>query len=121
MAKKSKQNNGDTDLTDTFLGQSFKNEMTNSLTSSLSGKQTDLNDKKSESSHYSSISSDQGQDHDLLSRSSLYKEQLNDPEILPLQVMTCCQGHYFIRNSLMILKLCLCLKGLLMKKKQIKF
>ena len=52
------------------MGQSFKHEITNSLSPSLSDKQTDL--------------SDQGQGHDLVSRSQLYKEQHNDPEILPL-------------------------------------
>ena len=40
MAKKAKQNDGDIDLTDTFLGQSFKHEITNSLSFSLSDKQT---------------------------------------------------------------------------------
>ena len=81
MAKKAKQNDGDIDLTDTLLGQSFKHEITNSLSSSLSEKQTDLNDK-SESSHYSSVLNGHG--HDLVSRSQLYKEQHNDPDILPL-------------------------------------
>ena len=84
MAKKTKQNDEDIDLTDTFLGQSFKHEITNSLSSSLSGMQTDLSDNKSESSHYNSIFNDQGQGHDLVSRSQIYKEQQNDPEILPL-------------------------------------
>ena len=65
------------------MGQSFKHEITNSLSSSLSDKQTDLIDK-SEYSHYSSILNDRGQRHDLVSRSQLYKEQHNDPEILPL-------------------------------------
>ena len=83
MTKKAKQNDGDIDLTDTFLGQSFKHGITNSLSSSLSGKQTDLSNK-SEFSHYSSILNDQGQGHDLVSRSQLCKEQHNDPEILPL-------------------------------------
>ena len=83
MAKKAKQNDGDIDLTDTFLGQSFKHEITNSLSSSLSDKQTELHNK-SESSHYSAILNDQGQGHDLVSRSQLCKEQHNDPEILPL-------------------------------------
>ena len=55
MAKKAKQNDVDIDLTDTFLGQSFKYDITISLSSSLSGKQTDLYDNKSESSHFSSI------------------------------------------------------------------
>ena len=83
MAKKTKQNDGDIDLTDTFLGQSFKHEITNSLSSSLSDKQTELRNK-SESSHYSAILNDQGQGHDLVSRSQLCKEQHNDHEILPL-------------------------------------
>ena len=83
MAKKAKQNDGEIDLTDTFLGQSFTDEIINSLSPSLSGKQTDLRDK-SESSHYSSVLNDQGQGHDLVSRSQLCKEQHNDPEILPL-------------------------------------
>ena len=83
MTKKAKQNDGDIDLTDTFLGKSCKHEITNSLSSSLSCKQTDLSDK-SESSHYSSILNDQGQGHDLVSRSQLYKKQHNDPEIVPL-------------------------------------
>ena len=59
MAKKAKQNDGDIDLTDTFLGQSFKHEITNSLSSSLSDRQTEL-PNKSESSHYSAILNDQG-------------------------------------------------------------
>ena len=52
MAKKATQNNGDIDLTDTFLGQSFKHEITNSLSSSLSDKQTDLSDKTVQSLLY---------------------------------------------------------------------
>ena len=83
MAKRAKQNDGEIDLTDTFLGQSFTDEIINSLSPSLSGKQTDSSDK-SESSHYSSVLNDQGQGHDLVSRSQLCKEQHNDPEILPL-------------------------------------
>ena len=83
MTKKAKQNDGDIDLTDTFLGQSFKHEITNFLSSSQSDMQTYLSDK-SESSHYSSILNDQGQGHDLVSRSQLCKEQHNDTEILPL-------------------------------------
>ena len=90
MAKKAKQND---DLTDTFWGQSFKREITKSLSSSLSGKQSDLSDNTSECNHYSSISNDQCQDHDLVSRSQLYQEQHNDP------------------------KLFFCLKQLLMRKK----
>ena len=60
MAKKAKLNDEDSNLTDTFLGLSFKHELTNSLRSSLSGKQTDLGNNKSVSSHYSSKSNNQG-------------------------------------------------------------
>ena len=54
MVKKAKKNDGDIDLTDTFLGQSFKHEITNSLSSSLyisslSGKQPDSSDKSEQS------------------------------------------------------------------------
>ena len=49
MAKKAKQNDGDVDLTDTFLGQSFKHQIINSLSPSLSSKQTDLSDKSVQS------------------------------------------------------------------------
>ena len=110
MAKKAKQNDGDIDLTDTFLGQSFKHEITNSLSSSLSDKQTELHNK-SESSHYSAILNDQGQGHDLVSRSQLCKEQHNDPEILPLleraldekeidQVPVC----FYVKNGILMRK-----------------
>ena len=112
MAKKAKQNDGDIDLTETFLGQSFKHEITNSLSSSLSDKQTDLCDK-SEFSHYSSILNDQGQGHDLVSWSQLCKEQHNDPEILPLlerafdekeidQVPVC----FYVKNGILMRKWC---------------
>ena len=110
MAKKAKQNDGEIDLTDTFLGQSFTDEIINSLSPSLSGKQTDLSDK-SESSHYSSVLNDQGQSHDLVSRSQLCKEQHNDPEILPLleraldekeidQVPVC----FYVKNDILMRK-----------------
>ena len=111
MAKKAKQNDGDIDLTDTFWGQSFKHDITNSLSSSLSDKQTDLSAYKSESSHYSSKLNDQSQGHDLVSRSQLYKEQYNDPEILPLlerafeekeidQVPVC----FYVKNGILMRK-----------------
>ena len=94
MAKKAKQNDGDIDLTNTFLGQPFKPEITNSLSSSLSDKQTDLSDNS------------------VLSLLFNIK--------WPRSMSWLVQGHNFIRNSIMILKFCLCLKGLLMRKKQIK-
>ena len=84
MQKKAKQNDGNIEITDTFLGQSFKHEIINSLSSSLSGKPTGLSNIKPESSHYSLISNNQGKGHDLVSRSQLHNEQHNDPEILPL-------------------------------------
>ena len=59
MTKKAKQNDGDIDLTDTFLGQTFKHEFS---FVSLSDKQRDLCDK-SESLQYSLISNEQGQGH----------------------------------------------------------
>ena len=49
MTKKTKQNDGDIDLTHTFLGQSFKHEIINSLSPSLPGKQTDLSDVRVQS------------------------------------------------------------------------
>ena len=110
MAKKAKKNDGDIDLTDTFLGQSFQHEITNSLSSSLSDRQTELRNK-SESSHYSAILNEQGQGHDLVSRSQLCKEQHNDPEVLPLleraldekeidQVPVC----FYVKNGILMRK-----------------
>ena len=75
MAKKAKQNDGDIDLTDTLLGQSFKHEITDSLSSSLSGKHTDLSGNKRVHSLLFNILNDQGQGHDLVTRSQLCKEQ----------------------------------------------
>ena len=62
MARKAKQTDEkqDFDLTDTFMGQSFNNEITKFLSSSLPGMTTDF-----------SVSNDQG--HDKMSRSQLSK------------------------------------------------
>ena len=49
MAKKAKQNDRGIDLSDTLLGQSFKHEITNSLSSSLSGGQMDISDNRVQS------------------------------------------------------------------------
>ena len=49
MAKKAKQIDGEIDLTGTILGQSFKHEIINSLSPSLSDKQTDFSDKSVQS------------------------------------------------------------------------
>ena len=67
MAKKAilKNSNSDNDLTDTFIGQYFNNEIKKSLDPSLSDTQTD----SSMSCHSSPRSNDQG--HDTLSKSQL--------------------------------------------------
>ena len=84
MAKKAKLNHGmqDIDLTDTLIGQSFYDEISNSLSSSQSDIQTDFDTSWSNTDLSHSISNDQG--HDQLSRSQLCKEQHSDPEISPL-------------------------------------
>ena len=104
MAKKAKLNHGmqDIDLTDTLIGQSFNNEISNSLSPSQSDIQTDFDLS-------ASISNDQG--HDQLSRSQLCKEQHSDPEISPLferaldeneisQVPVC----YYVKNDILMRK-----------------
>ena len=54
MAKKAMltENQSDVDLTDSFIGQSFKNEITKSLSRNLSVQQTDSNDSTSVSDHF---------------------------------------------------------------------
>ena len=103
MAKKAKLNHGmqDIDLTDTLIGQSFNEEVSNSLSPS----QTDFDTSRSNIDLSPSISNDQG--HDQLSRSQLCKEQHSDPEISPLfekaldeneisQVPVC----YYVKNNI---------------------
>ena len=72
MAKKTNQNNGmqDINLADTLIGQSFNDEILNSLPPSQSDIQTDLNISRS--------------NIDQLSSSQLCKEQHSDPEISSL-------------------------------------
>ena len=84
MAKKATltENQSDVDLTDSFIGQSFKNEITKSLSHNLPEHQTDSNDSTSVSDHFPSFLVEE--DHDIRSRSQLSKEQHKDPEILPL-------------------------------------
>ena len=81
MAKKANQNYGmqDINLDDTLIGQSFNNEIPNSLSPSQSDIQTDFDTSSSNTDLSPSISNDQG--YDQLSRSQLCKEQLSDPEI----------------------------------------
>ena len=84
MAKKAMltENQSDVDLTDSFIGQSFKHEITKSLSHNLPEHQTDSNDSTSVSDHFPSALVEEG--HDIRSRSQLSKEQHKDPEILPL-------------------------------------
>ena len=84
MAKKAKQNDGmqNIALTDTLIGQSFNDEISNSLSPSQSDIQTDFDTSRSNTDLSPLISNDQG--HDQLSRSQFCKEQLSDPEISTL-------------------------------------
>ena len=84
MAKKAKLNDGIEyiDLTDTFIGQSFHNE----ISKSLSPSQTDFNKHRSDNYFSPSILVDQF--HDQMSRSQLCQEQHNDPEMSPLMLLS---------------------------------
>ena len=84
MAKKAMltENQSDVDLTDSFIGQSFKIQITKSLSHNLFEHQTDSNDCTSISDHFPSSLVEE--DHDIRSRSQLRKEQHTDPEISPL-------------------------------------
>ena len=84
MAKKAMltKNQSDVDLTDSFIGQSVKNEITKSLSHNLPEHQTDPNDSTSVSDHFPSSLVEE--DHDIWSRSQLSKEEHKDPEISPL-------------------------------------
>ena len=66
-------------LADTLIGQSFNNDISNSLSPSQSDIQTDFDSSRSNVDLSPSISNYQG--HDQLSRSQLCKEQHSDPEI----------------------------------------
>ena len=107
MAKKAKQNNGmqDISLADTLIGQSFYDEISNSLSPSQSDIQTDFDIPRSNTDLSPSISNDQ------LSRSQLCTEQHSDPEISPLfdraldenemsQVPDC----YYVKNDISMRK-----------------
>ena len=107
MAKKAKLNHGmqDIDLTDTLIGQSFNDEISNSLSPSQSDIQTDFDISRSNTDLSPSILNDQ------LSRSQLCKQQHSDPEISPLferaldeneisQVPVC----YYVKNDILMRK-----------------
>ena len=111
MAKKAKLNHGmqDIDLTDTLIGQSFNDEISNSLSPSQSDIQTDFDTSRSNTDLSPSMANDQG--HDQLSRSQLCREQHSDPEISPLferaldeneisQVPVC----YYVKNDILMRK-----------------
>ena len=111
MAKKANQNNGmqDIDLAETLIGQSFNDEISNSLSPSQSDIQTDFDTPRSNPDLSPLISNDQG--HDQLSRSQLCKEQHSDPEISLLferalddnemsQVPVC----YYVKNDILMRK-----------------
>ena len=107
MAKKAilKNSNSDIDLTDTFIGQYFNDEIKKSLDPSLSDTQTDL----SMSCHSPPRSIDQG--HDTLSKSQLIQEQQTDPEIsklifraLPENEISQVPMCYYIKNGILMRK-----------------
>ena len=74
MAKRANKNHGmqDINLADTSIGQSFNDEISNSLSPSQSDIQTDFDTSRSNTGLSPSISNDQ------LSRSQLCKEQHSD-------------------------------------------
>ena len=107
MAKIAEQNNGmqDINLAETLIGQSFNDEISNSLSPIQSDIKTDFDTSRSNLDLSPSISNDQ------LSRSQFCKEQHSDPEILPLfdktldenemsQVHVC----YYVKNYILMRK-----------------
>ena len=107
MAKKAilKNSNSDIDLTDTFIGQYFDNEIKKSLDPSLSDTQTD----SSMSCHSPPRSIDQG--HVTLSKPQLIQEQQTDPEIsklifraLPVDEISQVPMCYYIKNGILMRK-----------------
>ena len=84
MAKKAilTENQSDVDSTDSFIGQSFTNEITKYLSHNLPEHQTDSNDSTSVSDHFPSSLVEE--DHDIRSRSKLSKEPHKDLEISSL-------------------------------------
>ena len=70
-------NQSDVDLTDSFIGQSFKNEITKSLSHNLHGHQIDSIDSTPVSDNFPLSLVEE--DHDIKSRSQLSKEHHKDP------------------------------------------
>ena len=107
MAKKVilKNSNSDIDLTDTFIGQYFNNEINKFLDPSLSDTPTN----SSMSCHSPPRSIDQG--HNTLSKSQLIQEQQTDPEIstlifraLPEDEISKVPMCYYIKNGILMRK-----------------
>ena len=84
MAKKTMltKNQSDVDLTDSFVGHSFKNEITKSPSHHLSEHQTEATDSTSVSDHFPLSLVEE--DHDIWSRSQLSMEQHKNPNISSL-------------------------------------
>ena len=107
MAKKAilKNSNFDIDMTDTFIGQYFNNEIKKSLDPSLSDTQTDL----PMSCHSPLRYIDQG--HDTRSKSQLIQEQQTDPEISKLIIWALPEDEisqvpmcFYIKNGILMRK-----------------
>ncbi len=106
MAKKaSLKNSNDIDLTDTFVGQYFNDEIKKSFNLSLPDTQTD----SSKFCQSSPRSNDQG--HETHSKSKLIQEQQNDPEIsklidraLPEKEMSQNPVCYYKKNGILMRK-----------------
>ena len=69
-------------MTDSSIGQSFKNEINKSISRNLSVQQTDSNDSTLVPDHFPSSLVEEG--NDIRSRSQLSKEQHNNSVISPL-------------------------------------
>ena len=107
MAKRAilKNSNSEIDLTDTFIGQYFNNEIKKFLDPNLSDTQTD----SSISCHSPPRSIDQG--HDTLSKSQHIQEQQTDPEIsklifraLPEDEISQVPMYFYIKNGILMRK-----------------
>ena len=108
MAKKAKPSHGmqDIDLTDTLIGQSFNDEISNSLSPSQFDIHTDFDTSRSIIDLSPSISNNQG--HDQLSRSQLCKQQHSDPEIferaLDENEISQVPVSYYVKNDILMRK-----------------
>ena len=103
------ENQSDVDLTDSFIGQSFKNEITKSLSHNLPEHQIDSTDSIPVSDHFPSSLVEE--DHDIRSKSQLSKEQHKDPEISPLFQKTVSETDlaedpicFYIKNGILMRK-----------------